>query len=237
MCGRSSLTKVEKEIEQRFNATFYSEELERYNPLPNYNVAPTHMHPVITSQDQQHIHLFRWGLIPFWAKDKNIGSKMINARMETLMEKPAFKGGLKSKRCIVPFDGFYEWKRIGKFKVPFRIVTTDQDIFTVAGIWDSWKDPFDGEHLYSFTLITMEPNKLMETIHDRMPAILLKENEKLWLDETLSPKESLQLLIPYPSEYMEAYQVSTMVNNVKENNPSLILPVSSQIQEGQSTLF
>lgn len=237
MCGRSSLTKLEKEIELRFKATFYSEELERYNPLPNYNVCPTHLHPVITSQDQQHIHLFKWGLIPFWAKDKSIGAKMINARMETLMEKPAYKVGLKSKRCIVPFDGFYEWKRIGKTKIPFRIVTTDQDIFTIAGIWDSWKDPSNGELLYSFTLITMQPNALMESIHDRMPAILSKENEKLWLEEDLNPMESLQLLVPYPSEHMYAYEVSTSVNNVRENNPSLILPVPSHGDYTQPSLF
>ena len=107
MCGRSSLTKTEKEIEARFNATFYSDELERYNPLPNFNVAPTQRMPVITSDDAKHIRIFKWGLIPSWAKDKNIGSKLINARVETLQEKTMFKSLLQSKRCIIPLDGFY----------------------------------------------------------------------------------------------------------------------------------
>ena len=141
MCGRSSLTKTEKEIEERFKATFYSEELERYNPLPNFNVAPTHMHPVITSQDPNHFHLFKWGLVPFWSKDNKSGAKMINARIETIAEKTAFKSLLNSKRCIVPMDGFYEWKTEGKNKVPFRIVTKDQAIFAVAGLWDCWNLP------------------------------------------------------------------------------------------------
>ena len=121
MCGRSSLTKTEKEIEERFNATFYSDELERYNPLPNYNAAPSHMMPVITNQDPDHIHLYRWGLIPFWAKDEKIGYKMINARVETLMEKSAFKNAAKHRRCLVPMDGFYEWKKEGKTKTPYLI--------------------------------------------------------------------------------------------------------------------
>ncbi len=222
MCGRSSLTKTEKEIEARFHATFYSEELERYNPLPNYNVAPTQRHPVITSRDLSHLQLFRWGLIPFWAKDKGIGSKMINARVETLLEKPVFKPLLARNRCIVPLDGFYEWKKEGSKKIPYRIIAKDQDIFSVAGLWDVWKDVETGELLNSFTIITRAPNTLMEKIHDRMPAMLLPEHEKLWIDPEITATDALQLLIPYPSENMEAYAVSTRVNSVRENDAALI---------------
>ncbi len=224
MCGRSSLTKTEKEIEERFGATFYSDDLERYNPLPNYNVAPTHYMPVITSSDKEHINIYRWGLIPFWAKDKKIASKMINARIETILEKSAYKKAVEKRRCIIPMDGFYEWKRSGKNKIPFRIITTDQDIFSVAGIWEKWKDP-NGEEIFTFSVITKPPNELMKTIHDRMPAILLPEQEKLWLDEELTPIDAIQLIIDYPSESMDAYQVTSRVNKVVENDSSLIEPI------------
>ena len=222
MCGRSSLTKTEKEIEVRFKATFYSEELESYNPLPNYNVAPTQMMPVITQDDAQHIRILRWGLIPFWAKERAIGAKMINARSESLTEKAAFKNLLKSHRCIIPMDGFYEWKKVGKQKVPYRMITTDQDTFGVAGLWDSWKDPTSDEILHSFTVITVGANKLMEAIHDRMPAILTKANERIWLDQEIKPQDAIQLLLPYAEQDMKAYRVSPKINSVKERDSDLI---------------
>lgn len=237
MCGRSSLTKTEKEIEARFKATFYSEELERYNPLPNYNVAPTHMHPVIQMDDQKHIHLYKWGLIPFWAKDVSFGAKLINARSETLHEKPAFKSLLTSKRCIIPLDGFYEWKKDGKNKTPFRILTTDQEIFTVAGLWDIWHNGMTGENIHSFTIITIEANAFMKEIHDRMPAILTKQNEKSWLDFEIRPNDALELLLPYPSDLMKAYEVSDQVNKVSINNATLIEPVHKQSKPIQTSLF
>lgn len=223
MCGRSSLTKNEKEIEHRFNATFYSEELERYNPLPNYNIAPTHMCPIIINEDTSHIHVFRWGLIPFWAKDLKIGFKMINARSETLEEKPFFKNCLASKRCLVPLDGFYEWTIADGKKQPHRIQVTDQEIFSVAGLWDKWKDPVSNHIIYSFTIITLPANPFMAHIHDRMPAILSVEKEHLWLEDGLPLSEYAALLSPYPSEMMTSYEVSTAVNNVKNNSPELVL--------------
>ena len=221
MCGRSSLTKTEKELEERFNSSFYSDDLERYNPLPNFNVAPTHMHPVITNADPEHLLYYRWGLVPFWAKDIKIGYKMINARIETLLEKATFKNLVKKKRCIVPFDGFYEWKKTDKGKIPFRIITKNTEIFTIAGLWERWRDP-KGDDVYTFTLITQEPNEIVKKIHNRMPAILLPEQEKLWLDEEIPTQELLEMIKPYPEELMEAYTVSTKVNNVRENDPSLI---------------
>jgi len=221
MCGRSTLTKTEKEIEARFNASFYSDELERYNPLPNYNVAPTHYHPILTNQDLGYINLFKWGLIPSWAKDHKLGYKMINARIETLMEKSSFKKALEKRRCLVPMDGFYEWKKNGKEKQPYRIQTTDQEIFCCAGLWEKWISP-SKEVWHTFTVITQGPNELMKNIHDRMPAILQKEQELLWLSDELSPKDLLELINPYPSEHMRAYPVSKKVGKVSENYPSLI---------------
>lgn len=221
MCGRSSLTKTEKELEQRFNATFYSDDLERYNPLPNYNVAPTHMHPLIINDDPSHINVYRWGLVPFWAKDEKLGYKMINARIETLLEKSAFKNLVKNKRCIIPMDGFYEWKTEGKEKQPYRIFTKDQEIFALAGLWDTWKKP-DGVLLHSYTIITLEANEFMKDIHDRMPAILNKDNERAWLDEQLPPEELIKILSQYDSSQMDAYPVDKKVGNVKEKGPELI---------------
>ena len=224
MCGRSSLTIKEKELEKRFNATFYSDELERYNPLPNFNVAPSHMHPVMTNLDQDHLQFFRWGLIPFWAKDIKVGYKMINARKETLLEKKTFKNSVNKKRCIVPFDGFYEWKKTESGKQPYRITTTNTEVFCVAGLWERWNSP-DGTDIYSFTLITQGPNELMQDIHNRMPAILLPEQERDWLDMSIPSEEAIQLLEPHTSDLMKAYPVSKRVGNVRENDEELIVEV------------
>ncbi len=225
MCGRSSLTKTEKELEERFHSTFYSDDLERYNPLPNFNVCPTHVLPVITNEDPEHFRPHRWGLIPFWAKDFKIGYKMINARIETVHQKPAYKYALQKRRCLVPFDGFYEWEKTPEGKIPHRIITTNTELFSVAGLWERWKSP-TGEMVHSFTVLTMPPNDLMKNIHDRMPALLLPEEERLWIDNNLSAEEALKVIKPYPSEYMHAYHVSTRVNNVRENDAELIKEVA-----------
>ena len=240
MCGRSSLTKTEKELEERFQATFYSEDLERYNPIPNFNIAPTHVHPVISNQDPMHFRPMRWGLIPFWAKDHKVGYKMINARIETIEDK-TFKQALEKRRCIIPFDGFYEWKTEGKKKKPFRIVVEHGKLFAIAGLWEKWKSP-QGETIESFTLITQAANKMMSSIHDRMPAILLPGQEKLWIDPTLSTKEALELIIPYPDDDMYAYPVSDRVGKVSENDAALIEeyrePIANDSKKGgQLDLF
>ncbi|MBK8700985.1 MAG: SOS response-associated peptidase [Saprospiraceae bacterium] len=221
MCGRSSLTKTEKELEARFQASFYSEDLERYNPLPNYNMAPSQMLPVIVNTDKEHIRLFRWGLVPFWAKDEKIGYSMINARIETLLEKPSFKNLIDKRRCLVPMDGFYEWTGEGKEKQPYRIMAKDQEIYTCAGLWDVWKSP-DGRTIHSYTIITLPANDFMKPIHDRMPAMLNREHEKLWLDDSLPKEDLLETLTPYGSDQMTAYPVSKKVGNVRERGPELI---------------
>ena len=221
MCGRSSLTKTEKELEARFQATFYSEDLERYNPLPNYNMAPSQMLPVVIIQDPSHIQLYRWGLIPFWAKEEKIGYSMINARVETLKEKASFRHLIAKNRCLVPMDGFYEWQGEGKEKQPYRIITKDQEVFCCAGLFDTWKAP-DGRVVHSYTIITLPANEFMEKLHDRMPAILSPELEKLWLDPTLNQKDVMQLLVPYDADKMDAYPVSKKVGNVRERGEDLI---------------
>lgn len=225
MCGRASLTKIEKELERHFKATFYSEELERYQVLPSYNIAPTHFHPVITNQSPEHLQWFHWGLIPYWAKDRAIASRLINARIETILEKPAFRQAIQQRRCLVPFDGFYEWKKTNGQKIPHRICKKDQKIFTVAGIWEKWMAP-NQTVVHSFTLITQPPNTLLADIHDRMPAILQPEQEAKWIDPKLSAKEALAMIQPYPDDELQAYPVSKRVNKVQINEASLIEEVS-----------
>ena len=235
MCGRASLTKNQKELEERFDAKFYSEDIERYNPIPNYNIAPMQYLPVITNKDLSHFNIFRWGFIPYWAKDVKIANKLINARAETLLTKIAFKGSLKSRRCIIPLDGFYEWQKQGSFKKPFRIIRTDKDIFSVAGLWDIWTTE-ENQIIETFTIITVQANNLVKKIHNRMPAILFEDEEKLWIDQGIKTDEALELLKPYPSELMYAYPVSSKINNVRNNTPELIKEVP-EINIHQGKLF
>ena len=227
MCGRSSITKTEKELEERFNASFYSDDIEQYNPLPNYNVAPSHIMPVITNHDRAHFSAMRWGFIPNWAADPKIGYKMINARIETLFEKSSFKKAITTRRCIIPADGFYEWKKStasnGKqTKQPYRIQAKDQSIFSMAGIWDRWQDP-QGQTVLSFAVITQPANLAMQDIHDRMPAILTKTQEEHWLSNELPAKDLVDMISPYPNELTQVYPVSDRIGNVKNNDPQLIV--------------
>jgi len=225
MCGRSSLTKTEKELEERFRANFYSEDLERYNPLPNFNVAPTQLHPVITQQEPSIIHLYRWGLIPFWAKDIRIGSKMINARIESIAEKPAFRQAFEKRRCLVPFDGYYEWMKTPEGKIPYRIKVTNTDIFSMAGLYEVWKSS-DGKVIKSFTIITKDADPHIAHLHDRMPLILLPEQEKLWIDASVPTKDVINNLQPVPGDWITWYRVSDRVNKVTENDAELVKPMS-----------
>jgi putative SOS response-associated peptidase YedK len=201
MCGRFKLTKKQQEVVDRYNA-----EVEQlFDEL--YNASPTQQLPVITDEEPGKIRLFRWGLVPSWAKDISIGNKLFNARAETLHEKPSFKIPLQRRRCLVPADGFYEWeKRLGGKKQPYVISLKNQEIFSFAGLWDVWKNP-EGKVIHSFTIITTEPNSLMKNIHERMPVILKKEEETLWLDKNLSAEKALQMLKPYDPELMIAVPV------------------------------
>ena len=225
MCGRASLTKNEKELEERFGSIFYSENIERYKPIPNYNLAPSQYFPVITNEDSNHFNIFKWGLIPFWAKDPKIAFKLINARAETIDKKSSFKVSFSRKRCLIPLDGFYEWKKVNRTKKPYRIVRNDKETFSVAGLWDSWQDQ-NNEIVNSFTIITVPANEMMKTIHTRMPAILFKEEERHWIDETIPNNDLKKLLKPFPSDLIYAYPVSSKVNNVRNKSSDLINEVS-----------
>lgn len=224
MCGRYTITVTIDELLLHYNIDgppipFHT---------PRYNVAPGQMTPAIINDGKQNrIGPLKWGLIPSWAKDEKMGFKMINARAETVMEKPAYRASFKSKRCIIPADGFYEWKVIGTAKQPMRIMLKSRNIFSMAGLYDTWISP-DGQKISTCTIITTTPNSLMLDIHDRMPVILRPEDEALWLDRDNQDVDLLQsLLVPYDAAEMQAYPVSSQVGNVKNDSSELIEEIST----------
>ena len=221
MCGRFTLTATFEEIIDRFDIAAF---LEEENYAPSYNIAPSQaVLAVINDGKSNRMGFLKWGLVPPWAKDSAIGHKMINARAETLSEKPSFRTAFKKKRCLVIADSFYEWKRHeDKSKTPMRIKLKSADLFAMAGIWEAWKSP-EGKTLYTCSVITTGPNELMKDIHDRMPVILKPEDEKTWLNPSISDTNDLnKLLIPYDENLMETYEVSSLVNSPRNNTAELI---------------
>lgn len=225
MCGRYSLVASIAELEGRFG--FDGADV-AYSP--SYNVAPTQGVPTVVAESEvRRAVLMRWGLIPSWAKDPKIGSRMINARAETVAEKPSFRTALRRRRCLVLADGFYEWQRTSAGKRPMRITMASGEPFAFAGLWDTWRDPQD-ETVTSCTIITTGANDLLRPIHDRMPVILQREQEDLWLDHDVREPDLLhEVLIPYNPEDMKSYEVSTLVNSPANDGPELSVPVNLQI--------
>lgn len=223
MCGRSSLTQTEKELEKRFNATFYSEDLERYNPLPNFNVAPTHILPALLQGREGHFHPLRWGLIPHWSKSEKVGFSNINAKMETLEEKRTFKPLIDSFRCIIPFSGYFEWQVKGGVKIPHYIFQKESPVFPVAALWTSWKES-ENSSIDSYTIITRDALPALSHLHGRMPLVLNDEGMKIWLDSEIVGKDSFKIVLNGgpEEETFEFYEVSSAVNSVKNNNKGLI---------------
>ena len=222
MCGRYSLFADFREIEERFGeATFEEDEYEE-----SYNIAPSQMVlSVINDGVKNRLGYLKWGLVPSWAKDSKVGFKMINARAETVHEKPSFREAFKKKRCLIVADSFYEWKRTENRKVPMRIKMKNNELFAMAGLWESWKSP-SGELVHTCTILTTEPNDLMSTIHDRMPVILKEEDEQTWLNPAIKTIDELKpFLIPLENGLLEAYEVSDKVNSPKNNASDLIVKV------------
>lgn len=217
MCGRFSLTTEEQRLNDFFKLAGGAEPY-----VPRYNGAPTQNLSVITAEEPLRLQRFRWGLIPSWTKEIPRSTPVINARAESITEKASFRQALKSRRCLVPADGFYEWVHSGR-KQPFRFVMADNSPFAMAGLWEYWKGR-GSDLIRSFTIITTGPNSLMEPIHNRMPVILNPKDYEEWLfsDETESLKT---LLMPYPSKKMRMYKVSEAVNSVKAEGPELITPL------------
>lgn len=191
-----------------------------------FNAAPTQMLPVVRNHPDRELAALRWGLIPSWAKDKSIGAKMINARGETVAEKPSFRAAFKRRRCLVPMSGFYEWQKTPAGKVPHFIHLLNTKMFTAAGLWEHWPGLNGDAPIESFTIITTDANELMRPLHDRMPVILPPECWEAWLDPEYNDAADLQgMLVPYPADEMRAYPVSTRVNSPKNDDAELIAAV------------
>ncbi len=216
MCGRFSFVAEDALILERFGIRVRTAIYKaRYNCAPSQNLA------VISNENPGEIQFFRWGLIPSWAGDKSIGNKLINARGETITEKPSFRNAFKNRRCLVPATGFFEWRH-DKIKVPFNIRLKSREPFCFAGLWDKWVTS-DGEIIHSFTIITTSPNELMAKIHDRMPVILHPRDEHSWISRDPDPS-LIDMLKPFPADMMEAYQVSGLVNSPGNDTSQTLEP-------------
>ena len=220
MCGRYSLKADISQLAMRFE--FAADDVE-YQPA--YNIAPTQQVLTVTNDGERQAEYMRWGLIPFWAKDMKIGYRMINARGETVAEKPSFRTALRKRRCLILADGFYEWQKLGgKQKRPMRITLTSDAPFAFAGLWETWKDP-EGELIKSCTIITTSANERLSPIHDRMPVILPQEQESFWLDQEVEDPVALSSVIAsYPDDELNAFEVSTLVNNTRNKGPEVMDP-------------
>ncbi len=224
MCGRFQLSVTGKMISERYKVEVYDE---MYSP--SYNCAPYQYLPVITNENSNKLSFFRWGLIPNWSNDEKIGIKLINARGETIDKRPAFKNSFEQRRCIIPANGFYEWKK-DKFKTPYRFYLKNEMIFSMAGLWERWKSP-EGKVIETFTIVTTESNELIKPVHNRMPVILNRETEKVWISEN-DTNILKELIKPFSASEMSGYRISDKINSVRNNGETLIKPI-----EEQGTLF
>jgi putative SOS response-associated peptidase YedK len=220
MCGRFTLVSPFVAVTEHFHVSATTDLRPRYNIAPGQNVL------CVIRDGGNRLEPLRWGLIPFWAKDPAIGNRLINARAETVAEKPSFRTAFTRRRCLIVADGFYEWRPAGKRKIPVYIFLKSKKPFGFAGLYETWKTP-EGKELRTCTIITTDANDLIRPIHDRMPVILPGDVEDRWLDPQEGSRERLlSLLKPYPAGEMAAYEVSPVVNNAAHDAPDCILPAS-----------
>ena len=226
MCGRARLSSDVSEIKLVFSIPPHRP---TPNTAPSWNVAPTDPLPVVrydTRASERALDAMRWGLVPFWAKDIEVSFANINAKAEGIEIKPAFREAFQQRRCLVPVDNFYEWKKTAVGKQPYAIALADRRLMALAGLWETWRSPA-GERVRSFTIITTTPNELCAELHNRMPVVLKPAAWPAWLGEEPTDAPKLKaLLAPYPSEEMVAWPISPRVGNVKNNDPSLIEPIT-----------
>jgi len=221
MCGRYSLICID-DLGNRFRV---------FDPMigarSRFNIAPGNEMPVIVRAGEKHAAVMRWGLIPSWTRDIRAARPLINARAESLAEKPAFRGLLRSRRCLVPASGFYEWKKEGNRKSPYYLQIPGEPLFAFAGLYDQWHNP-EGVTVSTYTIVTCDANPLVAAIHDRMPVILPRQAEERWLAPgPVSAEDAKELLVPYPAGRMEARPVSDRVNNPSADDERLIRPLDS----------
>lgn len=223
MCGRYTLKTPASEIAALFEGIYDGLVVPEFRP--RYNIAPTQDAPVVRLSGGRHLEWrpLRWGLVPFWAKDTKSGARMINARSETVAEKPAFRTAFRKRRCLVPADGFFEWQKIGKKKIPYYITVNSDAPFSMAGLWERWDK--EGEPIETFTILTTDANDKIRPLHDRMPVILERDDYELWLDTEFADAERLkQLMKPLPGDRIDTRRVSTWVNNPRHDDPKCIEP-------------
>jgi putative SOS response-associated peptidase YedK len=220
MCGRYTLRTPVETLVERFEIDEYPSSI-----TPSYNIAPTQgVAAVIAENGKRKLEMLHWGLIPSWAKDPEVGNKMINARAETVAEKPSYRKAFKERRCLILADGFYEWQKTDSGKQPFYIRMEDESPFAFAGLWESWQN---GREIRSCTIITTSPNEVAAQVHNRMPVILHPEDYEMWLDPDFDEREPLTTLLqPFPAEAMEAYPVSRRVNKPSNNEPGVVEPAA-----------
>ncbi len=225
MCGRF----IQISNPEKIKASFIDLELDAAE-FPEfsvrYNIAPTQNVLTVLNTRVPRLVLTHWGLIPFWAKDRTVGNKMINARAETLLSKPSFKSPFQKRRCIILTDGFYEWKGTGKGKEPFFVRLKSRAPFGFAGLWDKWTDKQTGQEILSSTIITTDANALIAEVHNRMPVILNPDHYKIWLSEKEVPDSTLtHCLKPVSAQEMEIFRISTLVNNPRNDSEECIMPI------------
>jgi putative SOS response-associated peptidase YedK len=233
MCGRYRLSRRKQILEERFAADFGEQDW-----TPRYNIAPTQPVPVLRQppgKPKRVLSLMRWGLIPSWTKDASGAAGMINARSETAAEKPAFRDPMRCRRCLIPADGFYEWRRTGANKQPFCFEMENGEPFAFAGLWDGWRDP-SGHWIRSCSILTTIPNALTATVHNRMPVILHHDDYDLWLDPDMTKVQAVsELLKPFAARLMRSFPVSSRINQVANDDEDCSAPV--EIAETQPGLF
>lgn len=222
MCGRYRRTTSEEELARRYHIP-----IPRQRDLPiSWNIAPTQdvLAIRLNPESMRTLDTLRWGLIPNWAKDPKIASKTINARVETVDTAPSYRQAFKKRRCLIPVDGFYEWKKVPGGKIPYSISMKDDSPFVFAGLWEGWRDPANHEWLHTCTIITGEPNEFVREIHTRMPVILSEEH----LDGWLSGEAGREVLVPFPADRMKAWPISPRVNSPNNNDAEIIVPIERQ---------
>jgi putative SOS response-associated peptidase YedK len=225
MCGRYG-RRADKQRIAEWMQTHHTNVFDDNYLAPSYNICPQSFQPVVRLEPEtgeRELTVMRWGLVPFWAKDTKIGFSTINAKAETVPTSPTFREAWKRRRCLVPAEWFYEWKKLGeKHKQPFAISMKDDAMFAFGGLWEKWKDKITGQELHTYTILTTDPNELLEPIHNRMPVIVARKDYARWMASVDPGQLPVDLLKPYPAEEMKVWKVSSAVGNVRNNSPSLV---------------
>ncbi len=231
MCGRYSIGVPADKLAARFKIDVP----EGYTRI--YNASPTQILPVITNEHPQGLSFFYWGVVPAFAKNKSVASKLFNIKAETILEKTSSLKALKSRRCLVPADGFYDWKNVTKKRrIPYRFVVNEPEIFAFAGLWEEYEDEEEGT-VHTFSVITTAANRITSEMNSVMPVIISQQNEKNWLKDGLEDEDYIKMLTPFPTENMSSFTVSSLINNPDLNKPELTQPAPPSDQFGNYTLF